>query len=73
MKVLKICAKCSDLFSATLEIDGKKGTTYDGYVLDSMPGNHYGDYVEMDIDIETGVILNWKKPSVTTLILEMNK
>ena len=24
---------------------------------------HFGDYVTLDIDIETGKILNWKKPT----------
>jgi len=32
-------------------------------VPEMMPGEHCGDYVEIDIDIATGKILNWKKPS----------
>jgi hypothetical protein len=28
-----------------------------------MPGEHYGDYIILDIDIDTGVIKNWKKPT----------
>jgi len=28
-----------------------------------MPEEHYGDYVELQIDLETGQIMNWKKPS----------
>jgi hypothetical protein len=28
-----------------------------------MPGKHYGDYVRLDIDLETGRILNWVKPT----------
>ena len=59
MKTLYINAKCSDLFSASLD----DGRVYDGYVPSWMPGEHFGDYVELEIDIKTGQILNWKKPS----------
>jgi hypothetical protein len=34
-----------------------------GYVPSFMPGEHYGDYVILDIDIDTGMINNWKKPT----------
>ena len=61
---LRITAKCSDLFSASLvDINGKQVGEYDGYVPDWMPGEHYGDYVELKIDIATGNILNWKCPT----------
>jgi len=62
MKKLTICAKCSDMFSASLYEDGKH-KNYDGYVPDFFPDQHYGDYVMLDIDIDTGMILNWKKPT----------
>lgn len=58
-----ITAKCSDLFSANLLKDGEVIANYDGYVPDFFPEEHYGDYVELKIDIETGQILNWKKPT----------
>jgi len=32
-----------------------------------MPEDHCGDYVELDIDIDTGMILNWKKPTKAQL------
>lgn len=60
--VISINAKCSDLFSATLTNGGKVVGEYDGYVPDFMPGEHYGDYVELEIDVATGRILNWKVP-----------
>ena len=60
--VLRINAKCSDCFSAVLD-DGKTQREYIGYVPNFMPGKHYGDYVELEIDIATGQILNWKKPT----------
>lgn len=66
--VLSVVAKCSDMFNATLiDGDGKVLKEHDGYVPSFMPGEHYGDYVEIDIDIATGQILNWKKPSQTAI------
>lgn len=63
--IIKICGKTSDLFSANLIGDSglPKGEPYDGYVPDWMPGDHYGDYIQLDIDTATGRILNWKCPS----------
>jgi hypothetical protein len=65
---IKICAKCSDLFSASLiDDEGKvKGEAYSGYVPNWMPGDG-GDYVELDIDAATGRILNWKRPTSAAL------
>jgi hypothetical protein len=61
---LRIHAKCSDMCSAELlDQDGLRIHESDGYVPGFMPGEHYGDYVILDIDIETGVIKNWKKPT----------
>ena len=77
MKIISISAKCSDLFAASLiERKGKPGDAnfetrigndYDGYVPDFFPGQHYGDYVTLDIDIATGKILNWRKPTAADL------
>jgi hypothetical protein len=59
-----INAKCSDLCFAQLKDgDGKVIAEHDGYVPALMPEEHFGDYVELDIDLETGTILNWKRPS----------
>ena len=33
------------------------------YVPDFFPGDHYGDYLILDIDLETGLITNWNRPS----------
>ena len=62
-KTLFISAKCSDLFSAFLYDGNKIVGEYDGYVPKFMPGEHYGDYVTLEIDLETGKILNWKTPT----------
>ena len=63
--ILTISAKCSDLFSACLVNDkGETIAEHDGYVLECLPGEHYGDYVMLDIDAETGQIQNWKPVSM---------
>ena len=68
-KVLKIHLKVRDEFTASLE-DQNGETIYaqdDGYVPGFMPGEHYGDYVILDVDLDTGKILNWKTPSGTDI------
>ena len=68
-KTLSITAKCSDMFSASLS-EGPSILQYDGYVPTWFPNpneKHYGDYVELKIDVETGQILNWKKPTQAQL------
>jgi hypothetical protein len=68
-KTISIIAKCSDLFAAGLfDKDGNQiGSDYSDYVPDWFPGEHFGDYVELDIDVETGRILNWKTPTEAQL------
>ena len=67
-KTIKIHAKCSDMCNAELlDQDGAAIHENDGYVPGFMPGDHYGDYLILDIDIETGNILNWKKPTATEI------
>jgi hypothetical protein len=63
--VIRINAKCSDLFGAQfVDEAGNNVADYDGYVPDFMPGQHWGDYVEIDVDLKTGKILNWEPPSL---------
>jgi hypothetical protein len=66
-RYISISAKCSDLFSASLFNDGQYQGKYDGYVPSFLPGEHYGDYIELDIDIDTGQILNWTRPTNSSL------
>lgn len=69
MRILEIQAKCSDMFNATLEYDGLSAS-HDGYVPSWFPNpnvQHYGDYVQLKIDVDTGQILNWKRPSAAQL------
>lgn len=64
VKTVSICGKTSDLCSIQfMDEKGNKIGERDSYVPDWMPEEHYGDYIELDIDIETGQILNWKKPT----------
>lgn len=71
-KTIRINAKCSDMFSANL-VDDKGiacGDAYDGYVPSWFPNpntEHYGDYVELEIDLATGQIVNWKRPTLGQL------
>lgn len=67
-KVLKLHIKAVDTGSYTLmDADGTVLKDHDGYVPDFFPGQHYGDYVELNIDIDTGQILNWNKPTAAQL------
>lgn len=50
----------------TANLTDAKGTQigeYAGYVPEFFPGQHWGDYIELDIELATGKILNWKTPS----------
>ena len=59
---VRVNAKCSDLcWVALCDKDGVVVVEGDGYVPDFMPGEHCGDYVELEIDPNTGIILNWDK------------
>ena len=63
-KTLKLHMKVCDQFGAKLcDQDGQILKDYDGYVPGFMPGQHYGDYLILDIDIDTGQIVNWKQPT----------
>ena len=64
-KTLAIHMKVCDGFTCELkDAQGDILKEYEGYVPDIMPGQHFGDYVILDIDIDTGQVTNWKVPSV---------
>ena len=63
MKTITLSAKCSDMFHAVLMENSNLLGEHNGYVPDFFPGEHYGDYLELEIDIETGCILNWNVPN----------
>lgn len=66
--LLEVAAKVRDCCYVTV-IDGDGNTIHehDGYVPSFFPEDHYGDYIYFDIDIDTGQILNWKKPTEAQL------
>ncbi len=67
-KVVSIVAKCSDCCNTMLIGDeGNELASRDGYVPEFMPGDHYGDYIMIDIELSTGKILNWKVPTTEDL------
>lgn len=37
------------------------------YVPSFFPGDHYGDYLILDIDLESGQITNWVKPQASEI------
>lgn len=74
-KTLKIHVKCSDRFGCAIaDQDGREIFSQDdGYVPDFMPGEHYGDYIILDIDLDTGMVTNWTKPSAEDIQEFINK
>ena len=64
-KTMSIHCKVSDRF--TYSIQDEQGERLfrqdDGYVPSFMPGEHYGDYIILEIDLETGFVTNWVPPS----------
>ena len=65
---LHLGLKVSDRFTALLcDKDGNDVCDYKGYVPEFMPGMHNGDYVILNIDIDTGRIVNWTFPNVDQL------
>lgn len=65
-KKLRVVAKCSDQFSATLT-QGSRVLEYSGYVPSFFPGKHYGDSLQLEIDVASGRILNWTPPTQAEL------
>jgi hypothetical protein len=65
---LHLYIKVRDGFAAGLkDAQGEEFGSYEGYVPDFFPGQHYGDYLILNIDLETGQIKNWKKPGAADI------
>lgn len=69
VKTLEIYCKVSDRFQYMLkDAQGEEVFSQDdGYVPGFMPGQHYGDYIILNIDLETGVVTNWRAPTAAEL------
>jgi hypothetical protein len=64
IKTLRLCGKTSDGCGINyLDENGNSVAEVNDYVPDYFPEEHYGDYIEFDIDVKTGQILNWKAPT----------
>lgn len=62
INVMKMYLKVRDDFCAEfVDTNNNSILNYEGYVPSFMPEEHYGDYVYLNIDIDTGQILNWDK------------
>jgi hypothetical protein len=70
MRLLKLCAKCSDLCGISFQNGTGKIHESDGYVPENINIGG-GDYVELDIDMETGQIQNWKPVTDAAIILSI--
>lgn len=65
---LRLHIKVCDSFEADVfDAEGDKVAEYEGYVPGFFPGEHYGDYLQLHINIETGQITNWRKPNAEQL------
>jgi len=63
-KTIQVYAKVRDAGCyAVYDQHGDEIGMHDGYVPKFFPGEHYGDYLILDIDLETGQITNWKPPT----------
>lgn len=64
VKYVQVHAKVRDSGSYVLyDENHKEIACLDDYVPRFFPEDHMGDYLILNIDLETGQILNWKKPS----------
>lgn len=73
-KTISIYCKVRDEFTASI-LDQNGNLIYeqdDGYVWDIMPGDHGGDYLILEIDIETGQINNWEPPKDWEIVKLIN-
>jgi hypothetical protein len=68
-KEIRLYCKVRDMFTAHIhDQDGNEiGGQDDGYVADFFPEDHYGDYLILNIDLETGQITNWVKPDANDI------
>ena len=69
---VKLYMKVRDQFCGSV-VDAAGAVVWeqdDGYVPSWMPGQHFGDYVILDIDIATGRVTNWREPTEIARLLQ---
>ena len=76
-RTMCLCLKvCSEFACDILDQDNICIGQYEGGVPGFFPGDHGGDYVELDINLDTGMVENWKVPTaeqIEKLLKEENK
>lgn len=69
-KSILVHAKVCDSGSYALkDVNGKEVAVRDDYVPSFFPDEHYGDYLILDIELESGIILNWKRPDELSALI----
>ena len=73
---LTVTAKCSDMcFVCANGPNGETIQAGDGFVPDFMPNHwgesHHGDYIQLEIEVKTGKILNWKTPTDMQILRDL--
>ncbi len=66
IKTLRVCGKTADQCSIVAVTTEAESFGKCGYVPPFFPGGD-NDFLDLHIDVETGRILNWKKPSQEAL------
>lgn len=65
---LSLLVKVSDLCNyALLDQNNNAVAKRSGYLPEFVPGDVGGDYLHLDIDLETGRIINWVAPTTKDL------
>ena len=74
-KTLKLHLKVRDCCSFTIEdAEGNELTQHDDYVPGFFPGDPHGDYIILDIDLNTMQVTNWTlKPDDLQEFIDENR
>ena len=59
MRILEIFAKVGDKGTYNLIDGGQELASYSGSVPSFISREHYGNYLNVEIDVDTGQIVNW--------------
>ncbi len=74
VKTVKVHVKVTDMGNYTLcdYLDRPIAEKSEDYVPGFFPGDHHGDYLILDIDLDTGKITNWVTPKAEDVIASFN-
>ncbi len=71
MRIFKIKAKCDDRCTEEYIVDGVTKAVHNGYPL-GIGGISGGDYIDFEIDLDTGKIVNWTVPQHGNVMTEFD-